>query len=258
MDEQDRIVFTAIIATVALLALIGIMGVLMVVNTSRRQRHRAELAELHLAHEREVRAAEREATEQTLREVGRELHDNVGQLLSVVSMGLSSAIEAGESDPRLGDTREVLNRGIDEVRRLGRDLNSDLWQQRSLADAISAEAERIERVVRVKAHVLVKGELPVLSADRNTILFRIFQEVVNNALKHSGADTITITLQAAPRFALIITDNGKGFDPARTKANGGLVNIRKRCALIAFNAQCTSSSGNGCTWHLEQDSDGRA
>lgn len=258
MDEQDRIVFTAIVATVALLALIGIMGVLLVVNTSRRHRHRAELAEVHLAHEREVRAAEREATEQTLREVGRELHDNVGQLLSVASMGLSSAIESTASGPRLAATRDALNRGIEEVRRLGRDLNSDLWQQRSLADAISAEAQRIERVLRVKAHVLVKGELPEFSPDRSTILFRIFQETVNNALKHSGADTLTITLQAAPRFKLIVSDNGKGFDPERTNANGGLVNIRKRCALIGFTARCTSAPGNGCTWQFEQQSDERA
>lgn len=255
MDEQDRIVFTAIVATVALLALIGVMGVLMVVNTNRRHRHRAELAELRLEHEREVRAAEREATEQTLREVGRELHDNVGQLLSVASMGLGTALEAGRKDQQLEGAREALDRGIDEVRRLGRDLNSDLWQQRSLADAIGAEAERLERVVRVKAHVVVNGPLPRLSADRNTILFRIFQEVVNNALKHSGADTLTVTLQGAPRYALTMADNGRGFDPAHTRANGGLVNIRKRSALIGFTATCTSAPGKGCTWKLEQHGD---
>ncbi|MBL0127228.1 MAG: hypothetical protein IPP83_07155 [Flavobacteriales bacterium] len=257
MSTDPDMQLTVIVGTMVLLGFIGFMVLLLVLNTTRRHRHRAQLAEVHLMHEREVRAAEREATEQTLREVGRELHDNVGQLLGVASMGLSAVIGTGAADPRLGATRDALGRGIEEVRRLGRDLNSDLWQQRSLADAIDAEAQRIERVLRVKAHVLVKGELPLLPADRNTILFRIFQETVNNALKHSGADTLTITLHATPRFALTIADNGRGFDPERTHANGGLVNIRKRSALIGFTAQCTSAPGNGCIWQFEQQGDER-
>jgi len=242
-----------IIAFLMMLMLIGTMVLLMVKYSNRRIRHRAELAELHLQRDQEVMAAEREATQHTLREVGRELHDNVGQLLTVAQMGLNTVLEEAAPDPRLAASRDALDQGVEEVRRLGHSLNSDLWQQRSLADAISAEAERVERVGRVAAHVIVKGPIPELSPDTCTILFRVFQEVVNNALKHSGADTITITLSGTPTFRLTIADNGKGFDHEHTNGNGGLVNIQRRCALVGFSAQCATAPGAGCTWTLEPD-----
>ena len=135
---------------------------------------------------------------------------------------------------------------------MGHDLNTDLWQRRSLVDAISATAERIERVGRLRAHVLVQGTWPTLADDTSTILFRVFQEVVQNAVKHSGADTLSITLHSDPPLSLTIADNGRGFDADNTTGNSGLLNIRKRCTLIGFNATCTSARGTGCTWRIEQ------
>ena len=249
--STDDLIITAAVLTVTLLLFVAGLATLLVLNHTRRIRHRAELAELQLRRDQEVMAAEREATQQTLREVGRELHDNVGQLLTVAQMGLNTVLEEPLPDTRLAASRDALDQGIEEVRRLGHSLNSDLWQQGSLADAISAEAERVERVGRVAAHVIVKGTLPVLSPDTSTILFRVFQEVVNNALKHSGADTLTITLSGSPTFCLTVADNGKGFDATRTVAQGGLVNIPRRCALVGFSAQCTTAPGLGCVWTLE-------
>lgn len=251
MGGTSDITVIIVLGASILFVLFMSMGFLLVLNSTRRIRHRAELAELHLQRDQEVMAAEREATQHTLREVGRELHDNVGQLLTVAQMGLNTVLEEAASDPRLSASRDALDQGVEEVRRLGHSLNSDLWQQRSLVDAISAEAERVERVGRVAAHVIVKGPIPELSPDTCTILFRVFQEVVNNALKHSGADILTITLSGTPAFRLTIADNGKGFDHEHTNGNGGLVNIQRRCALVGFRAQCTTAPGAGCTWTLE-------
>ncbi len=248
-----------IIGTLVLASFMGFVVLLMVMNTNRRIRHRAELAELRMQRDQEVMSAEREATRQTLHEVGRELHDNVAQLLTVAQLGLNNALDGAPPDPRLNASREALDQGIEEVRRLGHDLNTDMWQRRSLADAISATAERIERVGRLRAHVLVRGELPVLPGDTATILFRVFQEVVQNAVKHSGADTLSITLDVGPPLALTVSDNGRGFNVANTAGNNGLLNIRRRCALIGFSAECTSAPGTGCTWIFEQQNDhGRA
>lgn len=249
MGPDQQFTFAVIITTVLLLVMFALMGVLMVVNTSRRQRHRAEVAELHLLREQEVVKAEREAIQHTLREVGRELHDNVGQLLSVAQMGVHGAV-AMDPSPQLQAVNEALGQGIAEVRRLAHSLDSDLWQHRSLKDAIGAEAERLERVGRVKAQLLVIGEPPAQESAVKTILFRTFQEIIANAVKHSGADTIRITLQAGPGLSLSVSDNGRGFDPHGITANGGFTHIRKRCALIDYQAQCTTAPGQGCTWHL--------
>ncbi len=254
MDDTERIVFAVIIGTLVVLALIGVMCFLMVVNTNRRHRHRAELAEADLRLKHEVVRAVREATQQTLCEVGRELHDNVGQLLTVTHMGLSTAIKEGDAT-RLPGAHDALLMGIEEVRRMGRSLNTDLWKERSLIEAIGAEAKRIERVARVRTSVVVTGEMPDLPPDSTTILFRVFQEIMNNALKHSGTGTLTITADGTAGFALTLADSGRGFDPATVMANNGLVNIRSRCTLIGFDAQCTSSPGTGCTWHLSRIED---
>lgn len=251
MDDTGRIVLAVVIGTVLVLSMIFFVVMLLVVNANRRHKHLAQLADLELKRHQEVMQAEREATRQTLREVGRDLHDNVGQLLTVAQLGLNTVLDGNDTDPRLHASRDVLEQGIDEVRRLGRTLNTDLWEERSLGEAIQAEAVRLERVGHVKAHVLHNGELPELPPDSKTILFRVFQEIIANALRHGSADVIKIELGGSDHFRLSVIDNGRGFDPEQIAQESGLLNIRKRCALIGFEARCTSSIGKGCSWQIQ-------
>lgn len=248
MTEAARIAFAAAIVTTIIIVMLVAVVLLMVLNSNRRIRHRAELAEAERKRDQEVMRAEREATQQTLREVGKELHDNVAQLLSVAQMGMGTVLNTPEPDPRLSAALDALDRGVEEVRRLGHDLNSDRWQNRSLVDAISAEAERLERVGRLRAHVSVTGTHAPLPPVTSIVLFRAFQEVVNNALKHSGADTLTFQIGGAPSPTLIISDNGRGFDAPEVTSPGGLQGVKHRCALVGYEASYVSAPGHGCTW----------
>ncbi|WKZ65789.1 MAG: histidine kinase [Flavobacteriales bacterium] len=249
--EKADIAWAVVVSTLVLLAMAAFVVALLVLNSTRRMRHRAELAEAGRARQSEVAHAEREAVRHTLREVARELHDNVGQLLTVAQIGVNQAL-AEHPDARLTAVQDAMDRSVEELRRVAHGLDADLWARRSLTDAIVAEAERIERVSRVRAHVLRSGAPLALDADSSTILFRVFQEAVNNALKHSGADTLTITLYGDAPVTLSIADNGRGFDAAATAGNGGLQAIRRRCALIGFDAWCASTPGRGCIWTLTQ------
>ncbi|HRH37112.1 MAG TPA: histidine kinase, partial [Flavobacteriales bacterium] len=180
MSDTDSIVIAIVTITAVFLLLIVVAGLLMVVNTSRRRSYQAKLAELTLQREMELMKAEREATQQALTDVGRDLHDNVGQYLSGARAGFELLRAEHGGSKRLDASVEMLLLGIEEVRRLARNLNGDLWQQRTLLDAISTEAERIERVSRIKAQVVVNTQPPPLPGDTNTILFRVFQEILNN------------------------------------------------------------------------------
>lgn len=240
-----------IVGTLLLVLLIGTVLLLMVRNTSRRNHHRAEIAELDLRHTREVMAAEREATRHTLREVGDELHDNVAQLLMVVHMGLNWGPDDAAPDPRLDPSREALAECISEVRRLGHTLNTDLWAKRTLEEALRDLTDRMQRTGRLKAHVVAEKGATIWPGDTNTILFRLCQEVATNTVKHSGANSFTITLRGTVP-GITIADNGKGFDPATVSASAGLGNIKRRCEMIGFGATCMTSPGNGCTWELRQ------
>jgi two-component system NarL family sensor kinase len=252
--DNPSFIFVVVVGTAFVLSLIAIVGFLMFVNTNRRIRHRAEVAELRQQQDRAVMDAEREATRHTLRELGNELHDNVGQLLVVSQLGVNTVVDELGGHPRLAAARDALEQALDEVRRLGHDLNSELWEKRSLADAICAEAERLERVARVQVHIQVVNEAPMPNGDTSTVLYRVFQVILANAIKHSGADRIGIVLRPAEDargLCLTVTDNGVGFDTASTPAHAGLVNIHKRCALIGYSAHCTTTPGSGCAWTLE-------
>lgn len=254
MMPDDDIAIVVIVVSLLIALFIGMVGLLLVINNNRRTRHRAELAEVKLNHEREVMDAEREAQRQTLQEVGRELHDNLGQLLTVVQMGLYAELEEGKRQ-RVEEAVNTLELSIEEVRRMGRSLNSDLWEHRTFTEAITAEAERIERMGLAQVSLQLHGEPADLKPDAKTILFRVFQEVVNNALKHARADHIEVRLHDGQHPQLVITDNGAGFDLTPTpKQKGadpggsGLVNIKRRCELIGFRADLHTSPGQGTTW----------
>ncbi|MBX2979473.1 MAG: hypothetical protein KF905_09275 [Flavobacteriales bacterium] len=250
-DNLD-LLWTVLAGTVVVSLLLGFVVLLLVLNNTRRVRHRAELAELKEQQAQVLMEAEREAMQHTLRVMGRELHDNIGQLLFLGQYALSEHMEEQGGSERLNVTLDALDRGLEEVRRLGRDLNNELWQERSLEEAIRSEAERLVRVARVQVQVLSSDELPALDADTKVMLFRLFQVILNNALRHSAADHITVELRNEHGLALLISDNGKGFDPARVEAHAGLKNIHTRSALIGYTAQCTTAPGAGCTWHLRK------
>jgi signal transduction histidine kinase len=251
MTNSTDVWWTIMVSTMVLLLFIGLVILLVVVNSNRMNKHRAQMVKADLLREQQVTMAEREATQQTLREIGRELHDNVAQVLTVAQMGLNRELDQNNGSRYLLAASDALEQGIEEVRRLGHDLNSDLWQDRSLADAISADAARIERVARLRCLVELAGTPPVLPPDTCTILFRVFQEVVNNTLKHSGADTLTVSLDATGPLVMTIADNGSGFDMSSINAKGGLVNISRRCALVGYTARCVSAPASGCTWIIQ-------
>lgn len=240
-----------VIGTLLLVLLIGTVLLMLVRNNSRRNHYRAELAELQLAHANELMAAEREAVQQTLQDVGKELHDNVSQLLMVIHIGLNWSLNKEPPDPRLDPAREALADCINEVRSLGHALNMDLWTANSFQEAILRLADRLGRTGRWAVKVVQDKEPIQLPNDTSAILFRVCQEIVANAMKHSEANTITISLQSAPPL-VTITDDGMGFNTATVVENAGLRNIRRRCALIHFEADCTTSPNQGCTWRLRQ------
>ncbi|MBZ0204886.1 MAG: hypothetical protein K8H89_01075, partial [Flavobacteriales bacterium] len=152
---------------------------------------------------------------------------------------------------RLDASREALAECIKEVRRLGHTLNTDLWEDRTLETALKDLADRLNRTGKLDAQVVTEGLLPHLPNDVSTILFRVCQEVVSNTAKHSGAEALTITLHSDP-VGITLADNGKGFDPDTVKARAGLRNIERRCALIGFEAKCTTALGQGCSWTLQR------
>ena len=245
MDDPS-LIFAMLIGTLLLVMMVSITGLLLVVNANKRHKHRAELAEAEVRRKQEVVSADRDSREQTLSIIGRELHDSVGQLLTAARMGFSTVPEYTD-EPRIM-AMGALKEAIDEVRVLGRTLNNDKWKTRTLAMAITDEANRIMRIRTVQVKVLIADDPLDPPMDTKIILYRSFQEALNNALKHADAQHIHIRMSGVVHHTLSITDDGCGFDPLAVTEGTGLLNIRNRCALIGYNATLVTAKGTGCSW----------
>ncbi len=195
------------------------------------------------AFEKQLMRSQIEVQEATLSVLGKELHDNVGQLLSSTKMLLGVTERKLENPPdTLLIADETLGKAIQELRSLSKSLDKEWLEQFNFIDNLAAEASRINTSGDLSISFSHPAFLP-LNAEKQIILFRIVQEAIQNALKHAHAKTIHITV-AEISEALIITiaDDGQGFNIKNHKFNGvGISNIRNRTALLGGTAQWDSS-----------------
>ncbi|MBS1582826.1 MAG: hypothetical protein JST66_11555 [Bacteroidetes bacterium] len=243
--EIPDLALTIIVATLTMAMLVTLVGLLLAINQSRRSKHRAELAEVRVRHAEEVRTVEREVLRQTLTEVGRDLHDGIGQLLTVGRMNVNELLRTTDAPQRVNELKELLDTTIAEVRRLSRTLNADHWDTLSLSQAMEQECDRAQRAGHVDVRFLRHGPEPVITPDEKLVLFRIFQEALNNALKHASATRIDVLLNDGHGAHLTVGDNGRGFDPTAAGNGQGIANLAHRASLIGYRCEVVSSPTEG-------------
>jgi len=238
------IIFTTLII---LLLVTGIIISIVVANRIRITRE--------VEFEKELRTVEQEVQEQMLTNVSQELHDNIGQMLTVMHLQLKKGqVKHPEVSPLLQPVSETLNDTIEQVKTLARGLNSDMVQDNGLRNNIIQETERLKKLDKFSLMREDDGVEIALSKDMQLLVFRIYQEMMNNVMKHSGATEVSIRLKGNP-FLLEVKDNGQGFDREAQKGKGkgmGLSNIEKRSKIAGLTFDLVSSVGKGCIFILKQ------
>lgn len=245
MTEHADIATVVILSALGILLLLGVAVVLLIVVHQRRMVHRAQMAELQLQHATDIREVEREVLDHTLAEVSRELHDNVGHLVTAARVDAMAFLQGERVD--IAAMEDTLQRAVDELRRISQGLNTDHLRERPLATLLQEECDRLSRPGKREVRLMTDVRHNDLPPDQHAVLYRIFQEAMTNALKHAGASRITVTLVNNGQLRMAVEDNGDGFDAALNGNGQGLANIRRRAALIG--AQCTilSTPGKGTT-----------
>lgn len=194
------------------------------------------------------------AAENERRRVSRELHDSVNQLLAAVGHGLRAAqsrLPAGE--PAADDVRRssaMLTEAIEEVRRIARNLRPPLLDDLGLLPALRMLAQEFTENSRIKTSLDLPLEEPGLAAEAKLALYRIVQEALSNADRHSGAARVRVKCASRlGRLNLSIEDDGKGFEPSAPVSyeSSGLANLRERAALVAGSLNVRSGRGQGTT-----------
>lgn len=208
-----------------------------------------ELAEQHLAQQKLITEVTIQAQEKERNELGKELHDNINQILSTVKMYLSLLMDVKKHDEGLIQrSYKLLEEAVEEIRKLSKTLVTPTLGDMGLAEALRELAEEVGagRDLQVDLNFDTKEK----KRDRNIdlMLYRIAQEQLSNVLKYSKASNVVITLKTEPdNIFLSIADNGVGFDPKKKAKGIGLKNILSRVEFYSGKLEIRSAPGKGCT-----------
>jgi two-component system, NarL family, sensor histidine kinase UhpB len=167
--------------------------------------------------------------------VARELHDEIGQTLTAVTI---QAERAAEAEPALAAQAlhrmaDAVRGSLDEVRRIARELRPEALDDLGLVNALIALCSRIGAQGSLRVTRDLQGKLPPLSPDVELVVYRVAQEGLTNALRHSGARSATVSLRTdAETLVLRVADDGRGFPPQLPSGTSGIAGMRERALLV--------------------------
>jgi two-component system sensor histidine kinase UhpB len=179
--------------------------------------------------------------------VARELHDEIGQTLTAVAIEAGSAAH-GDSElaHALRNVADGVRESLEEVRRIARELRPEALDDLGLVNALIALSTRIGAQGGPRVRRDLQAELPPLSADVELVIYRVAQESLTNALRHSGAREVTLSLTAdAENVALAVTDDGKGMPTQLSRDSSGIAGMRERALLVGGMLSLASVPGQG-------------
>jgi signal transduction histidine kinase len=193
------------------------------------------------AYENTILNVEKEIREDILSYVGRELHDNVGQLLSLAKLNLSSS-----KAEKVHEGKVLINEIIREVRSLSKSLNLDWVESISLEEYIKMELGKLESTEFCKVSFQNNGNPLQLDKEKKLVLIRIIQESLNNSIKHAQPSLIEIIVNSDnSKSEIAIKDDGKGFVVSNNSEGSGMFNLKNRMTTIGGELLIHSKIGIG-------------
>lgn len=218
----------------------------------RRERVEAEkrLEEERDRHQKMMARAVIGGQEKERAGIGKELHDNINQMLSIIKVYISLAQEGGDESRQLLQRGEsMINRCINEIRGISHLLIPPPFKEEGLVSAVDTLIDRI-RAAKPFAiyfnHQESRGRQ--MDEEEQLAIYRIIQEQFNNIIKHAGATRVDVELtESDEQVFLKITDNGQGFDTGQKSRGVGLNNMLSRVRVFDGELQIISGRGRGCT-----------
>lgn len=195
------------------------------------------------------------AQEKEKNELGRELHDNIGQVLATVKMYLGM-LRSGKTlqENLVEKSYEYVTNVIEELRKLSHSLVApSLNDNDSLKKVLTELVDDINSFQRLRVQLFFDEKLNKMDIDKNKelMIYRVLQEQLSNIIKHADADEVKITLKIAKdKLHLTIADNGVGFEPSATQEGIGLKNIKSRVEHYSGSMSIVSAPGKGCTLEI--------
>lgn len=208
-----------------------------------------ELNEQRMMRQRQITEAVIVAQEKERTEIGKELHDNVNQILGASNLYVNTAMT--EEDMRqelLERSTELISKAINEIRKISKSLITPGLREIGLLESIEDITDDMKLAkgihIQLDIHNIIEAEV---DEQRKLTLFRIIQEQLNNIMKHARATEVMIRLSIEGKdIVLTVVDNGIGFDMSRHRKGVGITNIISRTELFKGKVEILSKPGDGC------------
>ena len=218
-------------------------------NINDRKLLEQELLKTELDKQKAINQATVDSQEQERTEIGKELHDNVNQVLTTTKLYLDLALSNHELKDELiaKSTKNILT-VINEIRQLSRSLMDPTIGDLGLIDSLNDLVENINFTRKLQVSMKAERRLEFfLQKNHQLTIFRIVQEALNNCIKYANATNVLISCKLKGENAeVIIEDNGIGFNPALVKKGAGLKNIQNRVYLVNGTCKIESANNKGC------------
>lgn len=240
------------------LSLIGLVGACISVLTgsltlffliSHKRKEHQQLVPLQQA----VLQSQLEIQEKAFNDISNEIYNNIGQMLSLAKLNLNT-IDTGlpeTTTEKIRHSKELVGQAIIDLRQASKSLNPKWVTETGIRNAVNHELELVSKAGQYKTELVLEGEPFKFDRQKELVMFRIFQELLNNIIKHANAKTVFVRLLYQPRlFNLTVSDDGDGFltPAAQTgKPSRGISNMQNRATLIGGSFQLSSTLRKGTT-----------
>jgi len=239
MDLSADVYVTVVSATVVLLILLVAIISMLFIYQNKQIHHRLEVKRLKDEFQRELLLTQLEIKEKTLKDISEEIHDNIGQVLSLANLTLSSyePLCVPERDSKLQLVMNLIGRALSDLRTLSKTLDPEMNIQRGLVSLVEWELNLISKTGAYETSLQVSGSEEKIEANKQLFIFRIIQEAISNVIKHAQATRISVMISFHKESLEIrLIDNGIGianFSPKTDHAVGsGLRNMHHRAKMI--------------------------
>jgi signal transduction histidine kinase len=212
----------------------------------RKVLHEKEKQLIEEAHQLELLNAKLVSQQQTMRHIGREIHDNVGQKLTLASLYARRLTRTGKADAQVDAIGNIIDTCMAELRMLSKTLTNPQQMDQDITALLQTEAIQINASGSCHVTIDCNSTTIPIAAEQKNILYRLLQEFMQNSLKHAQCRKINIVLTLANgQLTVSASDDGKGFDTIAPSGGIGLQNMSRRAQELNAEYDLTSSIGKG-------------
>ena len=235
-SSTTPIIIFVIICTFLIALLIGFITSMVYKYQQKQNAYYRDLEQLKITHANEMLQSQLEIQEQTFENISREIHDNIGQKLTLAKLHLNTLNidDKYKATTQLDDSIIIISEAINDLSDISRSMSSEIIQNNGIIKALEFEISQLKKSSLYQIHLIVTGDPIFLDSKKDLVLFRIIQEALNNIMKHANASKIEIELHYnSEQLFLKISDDGEGFINETNIITGtGIANMKRRVHLL--------------------------